>query len=59
MLFPITLVMVSQVLIYISICRALTRSKFVQILVGLLRHYVTMLLNSAPKKLPAAEVREQ
>lgn len=59
MLFPITLVMVSQVSVYVSIYRALTRSNLIQILVGLLRHYVTMLLNSAPKKLPAAEVREQ
>lgn len=28
-------------------------------LVGVLRHYVTMLLNSAPKKQPIAVVREQ
>jgi hypothetical protein len=27
--------------------------------VGLLRHYVTLLLNSAPKKQPAAVIREQ
>ncbi|KAK4688512.1 ER membrane protein complex subunit 3, partial [Tremellales sp. Uapishka_1] len=31
----------------------------VMVLVGLLRHYVTQLLNSAPKKQPAAVVREQ
>lgn len=30
-----------------------------QVLVGLLRHYVTLLLNSAPKKQPKAAVREQ
>ena len=35
------------------------RSADVQVLVGLLRHYVTVLLNSAPKKQPAAAVREQ
>lgn len=29
------------------------------VLVGLLRHYVTMLLNSPPKKQPMAAVREQ
>jgi len=31
----------------------------VMILVGLLRHYVTILLNSAPKKQPVAVLREQ
>lgn len=31
----------------------------VMILVGLLRHYVTALLNTAPKKQPAAVVKEQ
>ncbi|KAL7421361.1 hypothetical protein Q5752_004246 [Cryptotrichosporon argae] len=31
----------------------------IMVLVGLLRHYVTLLLNSAPKKQPAAAVREQ
>jgi hypothetical protein len=30
-----------------------------QVLVGLLRHYVTVLLNSAPKKQPSIAVREQ
>lgn len=30
-----------------------------QVLVGLLRHYVTVLMNSAPKKQPSAAVREQ
>ncbi|WWD21138.1 hypothetical protein CI109_105619 [Kwoniella shandongensis] len=31
----------------------------IMLLVGVLRHYVTQLLNSAPKKQPAAAVREQ
>ncbi|WOO84955.1 ER membrane protein complex subunit 3 [Vanrija pseudolonga] len=31
----------------------------IMVLVGLLRHYVTLLLNSAPKKQPKAAVREQ
>lgn len=31
----------------------------IMVLVGLLRHYVTMLLNSPPKKQPVAAVREQ
>ena len=30
-----------------------------QILVGILRHYVTLLLNSSPKKQPSEAVREQ
>lgn len=30
-----------------------------QLLVGVLRHYVTQFLNSAPKKQTAATVREQ
>ncbi|ORY20534.1 integral membrane protein DUF106-domain-containing protein, partial [Naematelia encephala] len=29
------------------------------VLIGILRHYVTLLLNNAPKKQPAAAVREQ
>ncbi|RSH95269.1 ER membrane complex subunit 3 [Saitozyma podzolica] len=31
----------------------------IMVLVGILRHYVTVLLNSSPKKQPAAVVREQ
>jgi ER membrane protein complex subunit 3 len=30
-----------------------------QILVGILRHYVTLLLGSSPKKLTRAAIREQ
>jgi hypothetical protein len=30
-----------------------------QILVGILRHYVVLLLQSPPKKLPLAAIREQ
>lgn len=47
------MIMVCLVVLYISNASSL------QILVGLLRHYVTLLLNSPPKKQAAAAVREQ
>ena len=51
-LVPITLIMVS----YATLLCHLTDS---QVLVGLLRHYVTQLINSSPKRQPADAVREQ
>lgn len=53
-LFPITLVMVTEIP-SASCCKL----KFLQILVGILRHYVVILLQSAPQKLTRAALREQ
>lgn len=55
-LFPITLVMVrtSSLSLYPRLCAGVF-----QILVGVLRHYVVVLLQSSPSKLPRAAIREQ
>ena len=55
-LFPITLVMVraSSLSLYSHSNAGLS-----QILVGVLRHYVVVLLQSSPKRLPRAAIREQ
>jgi hypothetical protein len=58
-LFPITLVMVSRHSELPVRTPVSNHSIPLQILVGLLRHYVTLLLNSAPKKQPEVVVREQ
>lgn len=54
-LFPITLVMVGCV----SFLMCAPSESSGQILVGILRHYVVVLLQSPPKKLPRAAIREQ
>jgi hypothetical protein len=54
-LFPITLVMVR---VYTITVLALTWW-LAKILVGVLRYYVVILLQSSPKKLPRAAIREQ
>ena len=57
-LFPITLVMVR-----LDLLVALAQEVFIcicaQILVGILRHYVVVLLQSPPKQLSRAATREQ
>lgn len=57
-LFPITLVMV-RVVSALSRTQQFLSSIQRQILVGVLRHYVVLLLQSAPKKLSRAAIREQ
>lgn len=57
-LFPITLVMV-RVAFAPSRIHQFSSSLQRQILVGILRHYVVLLLQSAPKKLSRAATREQ
>jgi hypothetical protein len=57
-LFPITLVMV-RVAFALSGIHQFSSSLQPQILVGILRHYVVLLLQSTPKKLSRAAIREQ
>jgi len=57
-LFPITLVMVSPYASLLPIPLS-NCSHNTQILVGILRHYVVVLLQSPPKKLSGAALREQ
>ena len=57
-LFPITLVMV-RVGFALSRIHQFSSSLHRQILVGILRHYVVLLLQSTPKKQSRAAIREQ
>lgn len=57
--FPITIVMVSSQNGWRHAHQLTQYVLIPQILVGLLRHYVTLLLQSSPKKQPAAVIREQ
>ena len=58
-LFPITLVMVRCFHHHRFPTLALISHSLFQILVGVLRHYVVVLLQSSPTKLPRAAIREQ
>jgi hypothetical protein len=58
-LFPITLVMVSPSPHIHFILALTTLVVILKILVGVFRHYVVVLLQSTPKKLSRAGIREQ
>ena len=57
-LFPITLVMV-RVAFAVNHIHQFSSSLQRQILVGILRHYVVLLLQSTPKKQSRSAIREQ